>query len=83
MQTKTKIETIKQRMFSVELHSKTYLNNLTLTKNPQENVLIEGSIGELTQASFDEDVILQVVGTKGTLRLDLAHSELKLTNKKE
>ena len=70
-------------MFSVELHSKTYLNNLTLTKNPQENVLIEGSIGELTQASFDEDVILQVVGTKGTLRLDLGHSELKLPNQKE
>jgi hypothetical protein len=66
-----------QRFFSVELISKKDLKNLTLTNGSLERVLIEGSIGELVQAVFEEDEILEVVGTKGTLRINLKESELK------
>ncbi len=78
MQTKTQNKTAKQRYFSVELKSKSNLKNISISSsNQNENVLIEGTIGELTQASFDEGVILQVVGTQGTLRLDLTQKELR------
>ena len=66
----------KQRTFSVELNSKANLKNVSITSNQAETVLIEGCIGELKEASFDDDVILQVVGSKGTLRLDLAPKEI-------
>lgn len=73
-QTQTNLS--KQRTFSVELQSKANLTNVSITNNQTENVLIEGTIGELKQANFDEGVILQVIGTKGTLRLDIAKGEI-------
>ncbi len=76
MQTKTQTENGKQRFFSVELQTKTNLKNLILTSAPKENVLIEGTIGELTKATFTEGIMLEVIGTKGTLRIDIAEQEI-------
>lgn len=66
-----------ERFFSVELKSKHHLRNLSLTNGPHDRVLVEGSIGELEQASFIEDTLLEVIGNKGTLRINLTHQELK------
>ena len=73
----------KERVFSVELKSKTNLKNVTLTNTTNENVLVEGTIGSLVHASFAEDVILEVVGSKGVLRLDLRADEIKKQTKTE
>ena len=43
----------------------------------KERTLIEGTIGNLIEATFTEDIILEVTGTKGTLRLDLQAKELQ------
>jgi len=67
----------KERFFSVELKSKVSLKNVTLTNNGLENVLLEGTLGQLQQASFAEDLILEVVGDKGVLRINLSQSEIK------
>ena len=69
----------KERVFSVELKSKTHLKNVTLTNGTNENVLVEGTIGTLRQATFEERVILEVIGSKGILRLDLSPDEIKKT----
>ena len=66
-----------ERFFSVELKSKTSLKNVTLTNGSSDSVLVEGTIGELVQAAFVEDVILEVVGEKGVLRINLEEKELK------
>jgi hypothetical protein len=66
-----------ERFFSVELKSKADLKNMSLVNSSFDRVLIEGNIGELVQATFEEDVILEVVGKKGTLRINLKESELK------
>ncbi len=71
--------TDKERVFSVELKSKNHLKNLTLTNSSSDNVLVEGTIGELVQATFAEGVILEVVGKKGVLRIDLGKDEIKKT----
>ena len=41
-------------------------------------VFLEGSLGELVSARFEEDVILEVVGSDGTLRVDLCLDEIKV-----
>jgi len=66
-----------ERFFSIELKSKSDLKNVTLTNGSQNSVLLEGSIGELLQAVFAEGTILEVIGQRGTLRINLVESELK------
>ena len=68
---------IKERFFSVELKSRVNLKNVTLTNGSHENVLVEGTIGQLQSAEFAEDVILEVVGSKGVLRINLCQDEIK------
>ena len=67
----------KERVFSVELKSKRNLKNVTLTNGSSDSVLVEGTIGELVQATFAEGVILEVVGKNGILRIDLKEDEIK------
>jgi len=76
MENKTKN---KERVFSVELKSKRNLKNVTLTNGSSDSVLVEGTIGELVQAMFEEGIILEVVGKKGILRIDLGEDEIKKT----
>ena len=76
MKSKTKN---KERVFSVELKSKRNLKNVTLTNGSSDSVLVEGTIGELVQATFAEGVILEVVGKNGILRIDLREDEIKKT----
>jgi hypothetical protein len=68
-----------ERVFSVELKSKRNLKNVTLTNGSSDSVLVEGTIGKLVQATFAEGVILEVVGKKGVLRIDLGEDEIKKT----
>jgi len=79
MKSKTKD---KERVFSVELKSKRNLKNVTLTNGSSDSVLVEGTIGELVQATFEEGIILEVVGKKGILRIDLGEDEIKKTTDK-
>jgi hypothetical protein len=70
-----------ERFFSVELKSKAHLKNVSLTNGSSDSALIEGTLGELVQATFAEGVILEVVGTKGTFRINLRHQEIKEAKK--
>ncbi|HEX9863308.1 MAG TPA: hypothetical protein VGB11_08535 [Candidatus Bathyarchaeia archaeon] len=74
MENKTKN---KERVFSVELKSKRNLKNVTLANGSSDSVLVEGTIGELVQATFAEGIILEVVGKNGVLRIDLGEDEIK------
>ena len=68
-----------ERFFSVELKSKAHLKTVSLANGSRDNVLIEGSIDELLQATFADGVILEVVGNKGILRINLEEHEIKKT----
>ncbi len=67
----------KERFFSIELKSKANLKNVTLANGDHENVLIEGTVGQLQRASFIDGVVLEVVGEKGVFRINLTHEEIK------
>jgi hypothetical protein len=66
----------KERFFSVELKSKVSLKNVTLSDSSLENVLLEGTLGQLQHAMFAEGVILEVVGDKGVLRINLSQNDI-------
>jgi hypothetical protein len=61
----------------VELKSKVNLKNVTLTNGGRENVLVEGSIGDLQRAEFTDGVVLEVVGDKGIVRINLSPGDIK------
>nr|MDO8100503.1 hypothetical protein [Candidatus Njordarchaeota archaeon] len=65
------------RVFSVGLKSMRNLKNVSLTEGSNDGVLVEGTIGELVQATFKEGIVLEVIGRDGTLRLDLAENEIQ------
>ena len=70
-----------ERFFSVELKSKADLKNVTWSNGSHDSVLVEGTLGELVQAMFVEAEILEVIGKKGTLRINLKEKELKSPEK--
>jgi hypothetical protein len=76
----------KERFFSIELKSKSNLKNVTISnsahKGGQENVLIEGTIGQLKRASFNDGVVLEVVCDRGVLRINLTPDEIKQKGQK-
>jgi hypothetical protein len=74
------MENKRERVFSVELKSKKHVKNVTLTNGSTDTALIEGTLGELVQATFKEGLILEVIGTKGVLRIDLGEDEIKQIN---
>jgi hypothetical protein len=69
----------KERGFSVELKSNENIKNITLTNGSKDGVLIEGTIGGLMHATFAEGIILEVVGKKGIIRIDLEENEITKT----
>jgi len=46
-----------------------------------DRVFIEGSIGTLVRAHFVEDLVLEVIGSNGELRVDLAVNDLPLRSR--
>ena len=67
----------KNRVFSIELNSRKSLKNIILSNGSDERVTLEGTLGELVEARFEEGVLLQVVGSEGVLRIDLCEGEIK------
>ncbi len=66
----------KEMFFSIELESKTSLKSLSLTNDDNNNALVEGTLGNLVNASFIEDEILEIIGEKGIFRINLMRIEL-------
>jgi arginine utilization protein RocB len=76
-------KTTAERSFSVELKSMINLKNVTMHNGCQENVLVEGTIGNLLHVVFVEGIVLEVVGDKGVLRINLTQNEIKKREKQE
>jgi hypothetical protein len=74
----------KNHAFSVEMKSKKYIKTISMSNDTHEGVLFEGFLGELEELGMVEEVILEVKGSNGTLRIDLNEDELrKMLDKKK
>lgn len=63
--------------FSIELKAKEYIKTINLTNGDCESVVVEGTIGQLLNAEFTEGIMLEVIGKKGTLRIDMSPDQIK------
>lgn len=68
-----------KRMFMIELESKDDVKNISMDRDSKN--VIEGTLGSLESAHFIDDIVLEVVGSKGVLRVDLAASDIRPTPK--
>ena len=66
-----------RQTFSAVLDSKKQVKNITLSDNINQKVFFEADIGQLEEVNFTEGLLLEVVGTKGVLRIDLPIETLR------
>jgi len=67
-----------ERGVSVEMGSKMYVNSLIVSDDVHDRVLFDVNLGELIGLTVAEGGVLEVKGTYGVLRVDLAIEELEL-----
>lgn len=64
-----------KRCFSIELSSRDQLMCLSLPQKRGDHVLIDGTLGELQEINIVEYVMLEILCSMGTLRIDLTEGE--------
>ena len=64
------------RAFSIEITSREHLSNISISAG-RNGVIVEGDIGDLKKVSLIESLLLEIIGTHGTLRFDIKESELE------
>jgi len=66
-----------EHSFSIEMRSKEYIKQISLSNKGYEHVLLEGVLGELKNVYLIEDIMLEIKGVNGVLRIDITKDELK------
>ena len=65
-----------QHSFSIEIRSKKYVKNISISNEDYNRVLFEGFLGELKGISHVEGRMLEIRGIHGVLRIDLNRDEI-------
>lgn len=65
-----------ERMFSIELRSAKALKNASFVHGSDGEIQIDGTLGTLKSVSFADGIVLEIVGSEGTLQLDLGSDEM-------
>jgi len=65
-----------EHTFSLEIKSKKFVKNISISDEAHDRVLFEGNLGELLELSLVEDV-LELVGANGVLRVGLTEDQLR------
>lgn len=63
--------------FSLELFSRNQIKRVSLPDGPGDRLMVEGYLGELTQMELIEDILLEIRGASGTLRVELSRKDLE------
>lgn len=66
----------KEHAFSIELKSKQNLRSVKLGNGENNQVCIEGFLGDLLDLKLVEESMLEVTGANGIFRLDITQAEL-------
>ncbi len=59
------------------MKSEKTVKRMSLSENENEHFFFEGYLGKLKDVSMVEDIMLQIDGVNGTLRMDITKHELK------
>ena len=66
-----------EHSFSVGLKSKECVKQISFSSNGCNSVLVEGFLGKLEKISMVEELVLEITGVNGTLRIDMKKDELE------
>ena len=66
-----------EHTFTVELKSKEYVKNISISDQTHELVLFEGTLGKLLELSLVEGDVLEFVGVNGVLRIAVTIGQLE------
>ncbi len=66
-----------EHIFSVEMISKRYVKNISISDEAHDRVLFEGNLGRLLDLSYVEGDVLELVGVNGVLRVNLTREQLQ------
>ncbi|MHC1709158.1 MAG: hypothetical protein AB9819_01945 [Methanomassiliicoccales archaeon] len=66
---------VKERVFTIELRSNQDIRGVSF--DGDSKVFVEGSLGPLKVARFVEDLVLEIVGENGVLRVDITKNDLE------
>ena len=71
--------TILNHVFSIEMKSKKYVKNITISDRTIDRVVFEGDLGELESLTLVDDYVLEFIGANGVLRLTVTEQQLQNT----
>lgn len=66
-----------EHTFTVELKSKEFVKNISISDQTHDLVLFEGNLGELLELSLVEGDVLEFIGVNGVLRVAVTMEELE------
>lgn len=69
--------TILNHVFSIEMKSKKYVKNITISDRTHDRVVFEGDLGELESLTLVDDYVLEFIGANGVLRLAVTEQQLQ------
>lgn len=61
---------------NIEMKSKQYVRNLSISNEAHDRVLFEGNLGKLHRIALVEGDVLELIGSNGVLRLNLTKEQL-------
>jgi predicted RNA-binding protein associated with RNAse of E/G family len=65
-----------EHTFTIELKSKEYVNNISISDHTHDLVLFEGNLGKLIELSLVESDVLEIAGANGILRVTATMEQL-------
>jgi hypothetical protein len=63
--------------FSIEMKSERYVQRVSFLDKENGKVFFEGCLGELENVVMVEDVMLEIEGRNGVLKLDITQQEME------
>ena len=62
--------------FSIEMISQDHMKMISVSNEPNGEVMFEGELGGLDRIELIEGILLQITGDNGVIRIDLTEKEL-------
>lgn len=66
-----------EHVYSVEMKSKRFVKNISVSDEAHELVLFEGNLGEHIEVTLLEGDVLEIIGQHGVLRVSLSVEQLQ------
>lgn len=71
------VQSFGEHTFSIELRSRDPLSHVYLPDRGSEGIVVHGELGEINEVVFVEGATLELIGSKGSIRVDVSRDEFE------